>query len=294
MNQTQDQRGDVYTQITNKIIQAIEAGAAKFEMPWHRATTANARPTNAVTNRNYNGVNILALWASGQIGGFSTNIWASYKQWQEIGAQVRKGEKGSMVVFYKELETTDASEQGEERERSIWMAKPSIVFNASQVDGYELPETPQADQTEVIEEAEAFVNATGAAVHHGGCRAFYRPSTDSIHMPDRTLFVGTKSSTPTEAYYSTLFHELTHWTGAESRLNREMGKRFGDQAYAAEELVAELGAAFLCADLRITPEPREDHASYIDHWLELLKSDKRAIFHAAARASEAANFLNCR
>jgi antirestriction protein ArdC len=142
-----------------------------------------------------------------------------------------------------------------------------------------------------LEQAEAFVAATGASISHGGGRAFYRPATDSIQLPPREAFVGSPTSTPAEAYYSTLLHELTHWTSAPSRCNRELGKRFGDDAYAIEELVAELGTAFLCADLGITDEPRADHAQYLAAWLSILKADKKAIFTAASKASEAAAFL---
>ena len=142
-----------------------------------------------------------------------------------------------------------------------------------------------------ITPASVIVVATGATIHHGGGRAFYRPSTDSIQLPPREAFIGTPTSTPAESYYSTLCHELCHWTSHESRCNRQLGKRFGDQAYAVEELVAELGAAFLCADLRITDAPRTDHAQYLASWLAVMKADKKAIFTAASKASEAAAFL---
>ena len=142
-----------------------------------------------------------------------------------------------------------------------------------------------------IEQAEAFVAATGASIHHGGSRAFYRASTDSIHLPPREAFIGTPTSTPAKSYFSTLCHELTHWTSAELRCNRQLGKRFGDQAYSMEELVAELGAAFLCADLRISDEPRADLARYLASWLSVLKADRKAIFTAASKASEPAVFL---
>jgi antirestriction protein ArdC len=142
-----------------------------------------------------------------------------------------------------------------------------------------------------IERAEAFVAATAAQIDHGGTRAFYRPSTDSIQLPPREAFIGSPTRSPAESYYSTLCHELVHWSSAESRCNRQLGKRFGDHAYAMEELVAELGAAFLCADLQITDDPRADHAQYLAHWLSIMKEDKKAIFTAASKASEAAAFL---
>src|ERR1019366_1570514 len=163
------------------------------------------------------------------------------------------------------------------------------VFAAEQVDGYQVPVIDPLPAMVItpIEQAEAFVAATGASIRHGGGRAYYRPATDSIQLPPREAFIGTPTSTPAESYYSTLCHELTHWTSPESRCNRQLGKRFGDDAYAIEELVGELGTAFLCADLRITDEPRADHAQYLASWLEVLKADKKAIFTAASKASEA-------
>ena len=161
------------------------------------------------------------------------------------------------------------------------------------MDGYQVPVIGPLPATVItpIEQAEAFVAATGAIITYGGSRAYYRPSTDSIQIPPREAFIGSPTSTPAESFYSTICHELTHWTSAESRCNRQLGKRFGDQAYAIEELVGELGAAFLCADLRITDEPRADHAQYLTSWLSVLKADKKAIFTAASKASEAAAFL---
>jgi antirestriction protein ArdC len=172
-------------------------------------------------------------------------------------------------------------------------ARATPVFAAEQVDGHQPPviDAPIATFISPIDQAEALVRATGATIHHGGGRAFYRPSTDSIQLPPREAFIGSPTSTPAEAYYSTIFHELTHWMSPPARCNRELGKRFGDQAYAIEELVAELGAAFLCADLGIIDEPHADHAQYLATWLSVLKADKKAIFTAASKASEAAAFL---
>jgi antirestriction protein ArdC len=207
--------------------------------------------------------------------------------------QRARGEKAAFVVFYKELAVAADPETGDAEPATRLFARATPVFAAEQVDGF-IPSTidaPPITATTPIEQAEAFVAATGATIHHGGGRAYYRPSTDSIHLPPREAFIGTKTSTPAESYFSTLCHELCHWTSPESRCHRQLGKRFGDQAYAIEELVAELGAAFLCADLRITDDPRADHAQYLASWLAVLKADKKAIFTAAAKASEAAAFL---
>ena len=234
-------------------------------------------------------MNIVALWAASQANGFSSGIWGTYRQWSEAGAQVRKGEKSSYVVFYKELEFARAEDAADPETRLFARATP--VFAAEQVDGFNAQPTSDRSEIEPIDAAEAFVRATGAAIAHGGNRAFYRPSTDSIQLPDRTAFVGTATSTAQESYYSTLLHELTHWTSPEQRCKRTLGKRFGDSAYAMEELVAELGAAFLCAELGIALEPRFDHAQYLASWLSVLKADKKALFTAASAASKAVEFL---
>jgi len=248
------------------------------------------RPVNIASKKAYRGINVVALWAYAEASGYSSGTWGTYRQWAEAGVQVRKGEKAAFVVFYKELEV--AAETGEAESETRLFARATPVFAAEQVDGYQPPaiDIPVVTMTP-IEQAEAFVAATGVQISHGGTRAFYRPSTDSIQLPPREAFIGSPTSTPTESYYSTVCHELIHATWAEHRCNRQLGKRFGDHAYAMEELVAELGAAFLCADLRITDEPRADHAQYLTSWLSVMKEDKKAIFTAASKASEAAAYL---
>ena len=283
-------RFDIHQHITDQIVRAIENGAGEFRLPWHRTAGNIMRPVNVASKQRYRGVNVLTLWTTGDAMGYSSGAWGTYRQWTEIGAQVRKGEKAAYIVFYKEIELASVDEGAEPETRLFARATP--VFAAEQVDGYQAPalEQPTATLTP-IEQAEAFVAKTGAPIQHGGNRAFYRPSTDSIHLPPREAFIGSATSTPAEAYYSTLLHELTHFTGHETRCNRQFAKQFGDDAYAVEELVAELGAAFLCADLGISDEPRADHAQYLDHWLAVMKAEKKAIFTAASKASEAVAFL---
>lgn len=285
------QRKDIYADITGKLIAAIEAHPGKPSMPWRRSVGPLFMPVNALTCNAYNGINVVSLWVSAETQTFSSPIWATYKQWLQLGAQVRKGEKSSPVVFYKEYETQpssdDDSDDGKRR-----VARASWVFNAAQVDGYTAADAPEAlGAIERLATVDAFVSATGAVLAHGGERAFYRPSTDHIQMPDEALFCGTDTMSRSEGYYAVLVHELTHWSGAKHRLNRELGKRFGDHAYAAEELVAEIGSAFLCAELGITQDVRADHAQYLAQWLMLMKSDSRAVFAAAAKASEAVAYL---
>lgn len=287
------ERFDIHQQVTNQIIAAIERGAGEFRLPWHRATGSIMRPANIASKKPYRGVNIVALWATAEVRGYSSGIFGTYKQWCDIGAQVRKGEKSAYVVFYKEIAVAAGEDDaaGDDTETRLF-ARATPVFAAEQVDGYEPPVLdPPSTGIEPIDAAEAFVAATGAVVDYGGGRAFYRPATDSIQLPTRAAFVGSSTSPPAEAFYSTLLHELTHWTSPASRCNRELGKRFGDQAYAMEELVAELGAAFLCAELGISCEPRVDHAQYLAAWLAVLKVDKKAIFTAASKASQAVAFL---
>lgn len=285
---------DVHQEITNRIVDAIET-AGEFRLPWIRAQGGNfARPVNVSSGNPYNGINIISLWVSAMAAAFPSNIWGTYRQWQEKGCQVRKGEKSSLVVFYKTIayDETDP-DTGEAGQSERMIARASRVFNAAQVEGDVLPveDLPATPAFDPIARAEAFAAATGAQITEGGDRACYVPELDMIHMPDRRRFVGTKTTTAAEGFYSTLCHELVHWSGAKTRLDRDMSARFATEHYAMEELVAELGAAFLCSDLGISQEPRTDHAAYIANWLTVLRNDRKAIFTAASQASKAANYL---
>ena len=295
MTASSTERTDVYTAITNQIITAIEAGADHPQMPWHSMGSIIERPVNVASKKGYRGVNTVALWASAYCQQFTTGLWGTYRQWQEKGAQVRKGEKSSMIIFYKDIEPgeQDHDQSGDdERGHRRFIARASRVFNVAQVDGFTIPELDTTvDAITPCERAEQLVAASGAVINIGGMSAHYNRRTDAIAMPDRFRFVGTKTSSASEGWYSTLLHELTHWSGAENRLARTFGERFGDDAYAMEEMVAELSAAFLCGDLGITVEPRPDHADYIGHWLRILKGDRKAIFTAASAANKAAEYL---
>ena len=282
---------DLYAHVTDSIVAAIEAGASEFRLPWQRTGIGNILPVNAATCTAYNGVNILSLWAEAMTRGYDRGIWATYRQWASLGAQVRKGARGSCVIFYKEYEAEpDPDNESDDGKRRF--ARASWVFNAQQVDGFDLPDIPDLPPIERITKADQLIEKNGADIRHGGEQAYYRRKDDFIQMPDERLFTADDEAKRTEDYYAVLFHELTHWTGAAHRLDRDLHKRFGDDTYAMEELVAELGSAFLCGELSITPRPRPDHTGYIAHWLEVMKEDKRAIFTAAARASEAVTFLN--
>lgn len=286
---------DLHAAITDQIVAAIEKGAGDFHMPWHRARGSSSRPVNVITGKRYRGINIIALWLAGEASGYPHPIWGTYRQWQAKGAQVRRGERSSLIIFYKTLDYhREDPASGEMEEHRVPMARASHVFNAAQVDGYETPAVEETLPNAVIDPIDAadhVVRMSGADIREGGDRAFYSPREDFIGMPDRSRFGGSPTMTPTEAYYATKLHELTHWSGGANRLRRDLGARFGENAYAMEELVAELGASYLCADLGVTTELRPDHAAYIQNWLTVLRSDKRAIFTAAARAQEAATYL---
>jgi antirestriction protein ArdC len=282
---------DVYARVTDQIVTAIEQGVGNWRMPWHTSGRFAFSPINVASKKPYRGINTVCLWAAAQAKGYESGEWATYQQWQDRGAQVRNGEKSTLVVFWKFAnkagESQDDSEQSASSSRLLFTRGYS-VFNAAQVDGY----TPRTDKETPIPErvahADAFFSGVGADIRHGGNQAFYSLTTDHIQMPPFEAFRDGLS------YYSTLAHEHTHWTATAGRCNRELGKRFGDNAYAAEELIAELGAAFTCAHLGLSTEPRADHAQYIQSWLRVLKADKRAIFTAASKAQQACDWLTQR
>lgn len=290
-NHTEAPRADVYTRVTARIIEDLAKGVRPWLKPWSSGNT-DGRITAPLRHNGtpYKGVNVLLLWGEAMDKGYTFPLWMTYKQAAELGAQVRKGEHGTLVVYADRFTRHEQNDKGEDVERSIPFMKGYTVFNVEQVDGlpahyYSKPE-PKGDPLPLLEAAEAFFTQTGARFRSGGDRAFYATAQDFIQLPPAEAFKDA------ESYAATKAHELIHWTGHASRCAREFGKRFGDTAYAREELVAELGSAFLCAALGITPEPRDDHASYLDHWLKVLKEDKRAIFSAAAHAQRAADYLH--
>lgn len=282
-------RFDVYQVVTEKIVAAIEAGAGQFHMPWHGDGAAITTPENVHTGMTYRGLNILALWAQAYSAGYASGYWGTYRQWRQVGAQVKKGEHGSIIVFFKRIEGEDSDGQPAER----LVARASRVFNADQVEGWTAPEpaNPQGTAT-LYESVAAFAQATKAQITFSGGQAYYHVRDDYIQMPDRDRFMGTPTSSADEALAATLLHELVHWSGAKHRLDRGFDNRSTRAAVAEEELIAELGAAFLCADLGVTNAPRQDHAAYAAAWLKALRNDKRAIFKAASLANKATNYLH--
>jgi antirestriction protein ArdC len=282
------EKSNLYATVTDQIVPAIEAGLATHSMPWQ---SVPGLPKNIASDGSYRGINTLLLWLIGNAKGYVTPYWATFKQWREMGHPVHAGEKSATVVFWKQLDRRDdASECSEaspsDGSRGPILARAYHVFNAAQVQGLALPNMRVLSEDERDERAEAFFGKLPIAVRHEGNQAFYSSIADAVHLPPFGLFKDAN------AYYATRGHECVHATGAKTRLDRDMSGRFGSEAYAMEELVAELGAAFLCADLGLSTEPRLDHAGYIESWLKVLKGDTRAIFAAAGKAQAAVDWLN--
>lgn len=288
-------KADIYTRITETILAQLEQGTRPWAKPWNAEHLAGriTRPLRA-NGMPYRGINVVMLWLAATLKGYSAPIWMTYRQAAEIGGQVRKGEQGTAVAYADKLRRAETDETtGEAIEREIFFMKHYTVFNVEQVDGlpahFYATAAPQISEHAKIAQAEAFFAAIAADVRHGGNRAFYVTQPDYVQMPPFETF------RDAESYYATLGHECIHWTRHPSRLDRDFGrKRWGDTGYAQEELVAEIGAAFLAADLGLYLEPREDHAAYIASWLEVLKKDKKAIFIAASHAQKALDFLHSR
>lgn len=274
---------DLYQEITNNIVAALEnVSAGKWTKPWGGTT-----PANGSTNKEYNGINVLILWIASINGGFASQEWLTYKQAAALGGQVRKGEKGTKICFFKPFEIhVDANGNKVEKKdaahtKKIPLLRGYTVFNRNQIEG--LPEAPETAPVGVREDIETFLGRQGANVTYGAPMACYIPATDEIKMPARENFH------TTEGLYATAFHEYAHWTGAKERLERDLTGRFGSESYAMEELVAELASAFLCGDFKV--EGNLQHPEYIKAWVKRMKDDKYAIFAAAREAKAAVNFM---
>ena len=299
------ERSDLYQEVTARIIAELEAGRFPWVQPWGRAGTGTAPglPRNALTRRHYSGINILILWGAIIEHGYADQNWLTFRQALEAGGNVIKGERGVTVVyadrFVPKAEGERARRDGDDA-RAIHFLKRFTVFNIAQCEGLSVrpavrgtdgqrerpglsPDPVALPPREPVPAAEALIAASGADFRIGGDKAFYVPSADFIQVPPQPAFFAQID------YYRTALHELTHWTGHGSRLARDLANRFGTHGYAREELVAEMGSAFLCASLGIAPTVR--HADYLGHWLAVLKEDSRAIFRAASAASRAAESL---
>lgn len=279
------QQSDFYQEITDQIIEALESGVKPWACPWE-VSSNSGMPENFATGNEYSGVNIMLLWMSAQKNSFSSNQWLTFKQARDLGGNVIKGERGTRITFYKTFDK-EVIVDGKPEKEVVPVMKTFIVFNLDQVEGIErndlVASVVERKEVDLREDIEAFFSATQAKISYVGQRAFYRPSTDEIYIPERDRFSSSSD------LYATVMHELTHWTGSKNRLDRTKGQRFGDQDYAFEELVAELGSAFLMADFGILGEVQ--HESYIASWLEVLKNDNRFVFRAASQASKAHKYL---
>ncbi|HCL66053.1 MAG TPA: antirestriction protein ArdC [Rhizobium sp.] len=290
-----DTRVDIYARITDCIVAALEKGVRPWIQPWN-AGHVQGRITRPLRHNGepYTGINVLLLWSEAVSRGFSSPTWMTFRQATELGGHVRKGETGSIVVYANRLRKMETAENGDEIERDIPYLKAYTVFNIEQINNLPDEFRPSSVEDaganlERIAAVDAFFSATGALIRHGGTKAFYAPDSDAIQMPPIERFRDVAS------YYATLAHESVHWTGAGHRLDRDLSRYSKNRSERArEELVAELGAVFLSADLGIVPEmePRPDHASYIASWLTVLKNERRFIFSAAAHAQRAVSYLH--
>lgn len=287
-----DARPDLYARVTNAILADLERGARPWTKPWSAEHLAGriSRPLRH-NGQPYSGINVVLLWSEASARGYAAPIWMTFRQALALGAHVRRGETGATVVYANRLTRTETDGDGHAVEREIPFLKAYSVFNVEQIEGlpaaYTALAEPALDPQQRIAHAEAFFAATGAEIRHGGTGAYYALHADYVQSPPFESFIDP------ESYYATLAHECTHWTRHPTRLDRDFGRRtWGDEGYAREELVAELGAAFLCADLGLELTPREDHTAYLGHWLTVLKGDKRFIFTAAAHAQRACDYLH--
>jgi antirestriction protein ArdC len=285
---TSTNRADVYSRITAEIVATIERGAGEWRAPWFHNGASVARPTNVASGKRYRGINTLALWTAGLAAKYGDGLWGTYKQWQEAGAQVRQGERSTTVVLWREIATSrqpnddDGDDDGQRR----MFARAFSVFNVAQVDGYQRPVTDILSESQRLAHAETFISNLGIRTVFEGSEACYRPSTDAVFMPPFASFRDPAS------FYGVWLHENGHASGAKHRLDRDLSGRFGSAAYAAEECCVEILSGLVLADLGIAHDPRPDHAAYIASWLKVLKDDPRAIFTAASKAQQAADWMH--
>ena len=283
LHDPQGVKTDIHQAITDQILAAMEQARSSGRRLWDSQPSL---PLNLTTGKPYSGINVLMLWAAGLSRGYSSPYWLTFKQAQTLGGQVRKGEHGTACVFYKPWESADTNPAtGETETKTGAVLKSFRVFNLDQIDGIEAPAREARPAFQAIEDAERILSSSPARIAIGGTQAFYRPSDDTIRLPAREAFINA------EAFYNVALHEVTHSTGHKTRLDRDFSGRFGTESYAFEELIAELGSAFLNADLGILNATLPDHADYLSNWIAILKGDKKAILTAAAAASKAHGFI---
>jgi antirestriction protein ArdC len=273
---------DVFENITARIVALLEAGKTGGSITWKGQGESGRIPYNIKTGAPYSGANVLSLWITSHEAGYGSNAWMTFKQARDLGGNVRKGEKGTVGIYFDKVERPDQASDSPDATVLVPFAKAFHLFNLDQVEG--IPSPDPKESWDPIARAEEVVAKSGASIEEGGTRAYYSSKEDRIHVPDRGRF-----QSP-ENFYAVELHELTHWSGHGSRLARDLKNRFGSEAYAMEELVAELGAAFLCAETGVEGK-LEHHANYVESWLRVLKHDKRAVVTAASAASKAATYV---
>jgi len=283
------ERTSLYGEVTARIITELEQGRLPWVQPWDASKCPCTMPHNAASERNYSGINVLILWAAGLEQGFGSQRWVTYNQAVKAGGHVRRGERGTVICYADSFTPKGEAERAgnEDREaRTVSFLKRFTVFNVDQCEGlpHDLLGTPTSiDPVLAVEQADAVIRGSGADFRIGGGEAYYAPGQDFLAVPHQIAFHAGID------WYRTALHELGHWTGHASRLNRDQTGAFRSVEYAREELVAELASAFTCASLGIQPTVR--HADYIGAWLEVLRADEKAIFRAASAASKAADYL---
>jgi len=279
---------DLYQDFTNQVIEQMENNNMKWFKPF--TTSIINGHHNVISKKPYQGLNCFSIGVAVHKNNFKSNEWATFSQWEKLGAKIKKGSKSTQILYWNIKEYEDKNNK--DKLVKIPMLKYYNVFNADQVDEYETKEieTKELDDWKAHFKTDVFVESTGADIKISN-KAFYIPSEDFIGMPSKEDFKGDKENTKEQYYYSTLLHELTHWSGHSSRCNRDLQNRFGSKAYAMEELVAEIGSAFLCSYLGVTKAPTPNHGRYLNNWLEVLKEDKKAIFKAFSLSKASSEYL---
>ena len=279
---------DLYQDFTNQVIKQMEDNNMNWFKPF--TTSILNGHHNVVSKKCYQGLNCFSIGLSVHDNGFKSNEWATFNQWKNLGANVLKGSKGTQILYWNIKEYEDKNDK--DKKVKIPMLRYFVVFNADQVEGYKrkVIETKVIDDWKAHFKTDSFVENINPDIKTSN-KAFYIPSKDFIGMPPKEDFKGDKENTKEQYYYSTLLHELTHWSGHSSRCNRDLKNRFGSKAYAMEELVAEIGSAFLCSHLGVTKAPTPNHGRYLNNWLEVLKEDKKAIFKAFSLSKVSSEYL---
>jgi antirestriction protein ArdC len=286
MKRIKTMKKDRYQIITDTVIEQMENLGSDWLKSW--SDNAMSGHHNVISKKAYQGTNIFLTAISSYKNGFQSNEWGTYKQWQSKGHSVKKGSKGTDIIFFDKIKIEDAETK---EEKFIPLLKGFSIFNADQIDGYQTETTEIIKPTFNHEKTEQLITNSSAIIKNGGSRAFYTSEADFIQMPNKTDFQDIDGSSAMENYYSTLLHELTHWTGHTSRLDRKLANKFGSNAYAFEELVAEIGSVFLTAMLGIEKQPQPNHAKYLNNWVEVLKQDKRAMVKAFGLAQKASDYI---